>query len=117
MVLRGDCRHRCLQSPRRRFWCEAGEDEGRAMSNYVCVTCGVQYAETEAVPERCLICEDERQYVGWGGQKWTALDEMRGEHKNVVEEDEPGLVGITTETSVAQGFAIGQRARLILSTS
>ncbi|MGA7733465.1 MAG: MBL fold metallo-hydrolase [Chloroflexia bacterium] len=81
------------------------------MSNYICVTCGVQYEEGDSPSAGCPICEDDRQYVGWGGQKWTTLDEMRTSYKNVVEEDEPGLIGITTEP----GFGIGQRARLILS--
>jgi len=32
----------------------------------ICGTCGVQYA---AVREDCPICVDERQYVGWDGQR------------------------------------------------
>jgi rubrerythrin len=39
------------------------------MPNYVCTTCGVQYAESHAPPASCPVCEDERQYVGWGGQE------------------------------------------------
>src|SRR5438094_738629 len=34
------------------------------MPAYVCVTCGVQHAESDSPPPRCPICEDERQYVG-----------------------------------------------------
>ena len=64
-------------------------------------------------PEHCLICEDSRQYIGLDGQKWTTLAELQAEHKNAIAEDEPGLVGITTEPTVA----IGQRARLIISPS
>ena len=30
----------------------------------LCETCGTQYAEAPAGPERCVICDDERQYVG-----------------------------------------------------
>lgn len=81
------------------------------MNNYICVTCGAQFAETSAPPDSCPICEDDRQYIGWGGQKWTTLEELRAGHKNVIEEDEPGLVGITSEPQIA----IGQRARLIVS--
>ena len=33
---------------------------------------------SDAPPERCPICEDERQYVGLGGQRWTTLGELRG---------------------------------------
>lgn len=81
---------------------------------YVCVTCGTQYPESEGEPERCPICEDERQYVGWGGQQWTTLDEMRagGGFRNEWKEEEPGLHGIITRPE----FAIGERA-FILRTS
>ncbi|MDQ6695031.1 MAG: MBL fold metallo-hydrolase [Chloroflexota bacterium] len=78
-------------------------------NNYICITCGTQYTESNGPPERCPICEDERQYVGWAGQQWTLLTDLREKHRNVVEEDEPGLIGIVTDPP----FAIGQRARLI----
>jgi uncharacterized membrane protein YtjA (UPF0391 family) len=47
------------------------------MLNYICTTCGTQFTETERPPEECAICLDERQYVGWNGQQWTTLDELR----------------------------------------
>ena len=58
------------------------------------------------------MCEDERQYVGWGGQKWTTLEDLRGSHHNVLRDD-LGLLGLGTEPS----FAIGQRALLVPSPS
>jgi hypothetical protein len=77
---------------------------------YICKTCGVQHAESEAPPDRCIICEDERQYVGWQGQQWTTLDEMREQgHKNQFREHELGLTGIGTQPF----FAITQRALLL----
>jgi glyoxylase-like metal-dependent hydrolase (beta-lactamase superfamily II) len=77
---------------------------------YICVTCGVQYAESDSAPEHCLICEDERQYVGWGGQQWTTLDALRAEGRsNDIREIEPGLHGI----GMRPHFAIGQRALLV----
>lgn len=77
-----------------------------------CWTCGVQYAAGETPPERCAICEDERQYVGWQGQQWTTLDELRAEgFRSDVRELEPGLLGIGTTPSLA----IGQRALLVQS--
>jgi hypothetical protein len=80
---------------------------------YICRTCGVQYAPSDAPPEHCPICEDERQYVGWNGQQWTTLDELRGEgRRNVLEELEPGLLQLATRPPIA----IGQRA-LIAQTS
>ncbi len=39
------------------------------MNNYVCIACGTQFSETDSPPERCPICEDERQYVNWKGQR------------------------------------------------
>ncbi|HWE62267.1 MAG TPA: MBL fold metallo-hydrolase [Chloroflexota bacterium] len=79
------------------------------MNNYICITCGTQFAATETPPERCPICEDERQYVGWQGQRWTTLHELQRDHHNVIKTEEPGLTGIGTHP----GFAIGQRALLV----
>ena len=78
---------------------------------YICATCGVQFAESTDPPERCPVCEDERQYVGWGGQRWTTLEDLRGKHRSQVRDD-AGLMGVGTEPS----FAIGQRALLVPSS-
>ncbi len=79
------------------------------MTHYICVTCGTQFAATEQPPAACPICDDERQYIGWGGQQWTTLEALRQTHKTVVRPEGPGLVGIGTEP----GFAIAQRALLV----
>ena len=79
------------------------------MANYMCVTCGVQYAEADAPPSECPICRDPRQFVGLDGQKWTTIEEMRGTHRNRIQEEETGLYSIHTEP----GFGIGQRAFLV----
>ena len=80
------------------------------MPAYICRTCGVQYAPSAHPPERCPICEDERQYVGWRGQQWTTLDELKSEgRRNVSEELEPLILQIVTQPQVA----IGQRALVI----
>lgn len=77
---------------------------------YICMACGVQYAESDGPPERCVICEDERQYVGWGGQRWTTLDAMSAEGRsNEIREVEPNLHGIGARPH----FAIGQRPLLV----
>lgn len=81
------------------------------MPNFVCVTCGIQYAGSEQPPEHCVICEDERQYVGWEGQRWTTLDELGAKHRLVFREEEAGLHSIVSEPA----FAIGQRAHLVRS--
>ena len=80
------------------------------MPHYICVTCGVQHAERASPPAECPICLDERQYVGWDGQRWTTIGAMRGDGYRIeVREQERGLVGI----GVAPRFGIGQRALLV----
>ena len=46
------------------------------MPNFICITCGTRFAVSDEPPEKCDICEDERQYVGWDGQQWTTLAEL-----------------------------------------
>jgi glyoxylase-like metal-dependent hydrolase (beta-lactamase superfamily II) len=77
--------------------------------SYICRTCGTQYPASPQPPERCPICEDERQYVGLKGQQWTTLPALREEYHNVIRTVEPGLLGIGSSPS----FAIGQRALLV----
>ncbi len=79
------------------------------MPNWICQTCAVQYADTAEPPDGCPICLDERQYVGWGGQRWTTMAELARDHATVVREEEPGLHGVGVEPAVA----IGQRALLV----
>jgi glyoxylase-like metal-dependent hydrolase (beta-lactamase superfamily II) len=75
----------------------------------ICRTCGAQYAEPR---EDCPICEDERQYVGWGGQRWTSLDELQSEGVlGQLRDEGPGVTGIGTRP----GVGIGQRALLVRS--
>jgi glyoxylase-like metal-dependent hydrolase (beta-lactamase superfamily II) len=75
---------------------------------FVCETCGTQFAPSGEQPDRCPICEDERQYVGADGQRWTTLEELRQTHRNEIRDDH-GLIGVGTTPS----FAIGQRALLV----
>jgi len=75
----------------------------------ICVTCGTQFAASEGPPERCPICEDERQFVGWAGQEWTTLAELRRRHRLALKDEGDGVLGIGTEPR----FAIGQRALLV----
>lgn len=81
------------------------------MTCFVCSTCGTQFGESAVEPECCPVCEDERQYVGRGGQRWTTLDALRATHRNRIEPEADGLLGIGTEPD----FAIGQRALLVRS--
>ena len=85
------------------------ETPGRAHEAYICVTCATQFAESASPPERCPICEDERQYVNPDGQAWTTLETLRTTHKNRIVREEEHLHSINTEPK----FGIGQRAFLI----
>jgi hypothetical protein len=79
-------------------------------TNFICITCGTQFAETEQPPACCPVCEDERQYVGHGGQQWTTLEQLqRGRWRNRARQLEADLWSIETEPH----FAIGQRALLV----
>jgi hypothetical protein len=79
------------------------------MPAWICATCAVQQPDSPHPPGRCPICEDERQYVGWAGQRWTTAEELAREHTSVLREEEPGLLGVGLEPSVG----IGQRALLV----
>ena len=80
------------------------------MPNYICRTCGVQFAESDAPPSECPICLDPRQYVGWEGQRWTTMEELvREGYRNDLRQEEAGLLGI----GMTPSFTIGQRALLV----
>ncbi len=80
------------------------------MTLWICRTCGVEYPDAAQPPTSCVICEDDRQYVGWGGQEWTTRDELLAlGHRNDVRDLEPGLTGI----GITPPFSIGQRALLV----
>jgi glyoxylase-like metal-dependent hydrolase (beta-lactamase superfamily II) len=81
------------------------------MENFICAQCGTQFGETTEPPSHCRICEDERQFVRHTGQEWTTSKQLATGHRNRIEEEGPGLVGIGTEPD----FAIGQRALLLQS--
>jgi glyoxylase-like metal-dependent hydrolase (beta-lactamase superfamily II) len=78
------------------------------MPVWTCEQCGAQFPDTREPPRACPICEDERQYVNWKGQRWLTREELAGSHK-LVWRDDLGVIGIGVEPS----FAIGQRALLL----
>jgi len=80
---------------------------------FICTACGTEFAPSSAPPAECPICEEERQYVPPGGQRWTTLEALKATHANIFREHEPGVIGIGTEPS----FAIGQRAILIRTSA
>jgi glyoxylase-like metal-dependent hydrolase (beta-lactamase superfamily II) len=78
------------------------------MALWTCEQCGAQFPDTREPPRACPICEDERQYVNWKGQRWLTREELAGSHK-LAWRDDLGVAGIGVEPS----FAIGQRALLL----
>jgi glyoxylase-like metal-dependent hydrolase (beta-lactamase superfamily II) len=79
------------------------------MDHPICVTCGAQFPASEEQPAHCPICEDDRQYIGLDGQRWTTLTALRQGHHNTFTELAPGITAIRT----APEFAIAQHAQLI----
>src|SRR5260370_36696391 len=75
----------------------------------ICGGWGHLYPDTSEPPPRCLICEDERQFVPPGGQVWTTPDKLAGGHVNAWRQLEEDLFEIHTHPQ----FGIGQRALLL----
>lgn len=74
----------------------------------LCATCGVETAEP--LPETCVICADERQWVPFHGQIWTSTEELAAAGMRIdVVEEEPGAWGLTSDPAVG----IGQRSILV----
>lgn len=78
------------------------------MVEFICGTCGTQFAASAEPPGRCPICVDERQYVGWGGQAWTTHGQLESRLRLRIEDDD-GLLAF----GMPAGFAIPQRALLL----
>ncbi|KGQ19761.1 Beta-lactamase-like protein [Lysobacter dokdonensis DS-58] len=73
------------------------------MTPWICATCATQYAPSHEPPSSCPVCEDDRQYVDWAGQRWTTLAELQRKYPVRIGED-AGLLAIDIP-----GFAIPQR--------
>lgn len=78
------------------------------MNSFICTTCGIQFAPAAHPPAACPVCEDERQYVGWQGQRWTTRAALAAQHTLRIGEDD-GLLAI----AMAGSFGIPQRALLL----
>lgn len=81
------------------------------MKEFLCTTCGTQYAASNSPLEECVICKEERQYINPNGQEWTTLDDMiqSGKYRNKMENEQDGLFSIKTEPE----FGISQSAFLL----
>jgi hypothetical protein len=77
-------------------------------THFICETCGTQFAASAGPPGRCPICDDERQYVGWSGQRWTTDGALARTHSLRIDE-EAGMLAFGMDPA----FAIDQRAFLL----
>lgn len=71
---------------------------------WTCITCATQFAPSPAPPAHCPVCEDDRQYVAWDGQRWTTHDALQRQYRLRIGNDD-GLLAIAVDGS----FAIPQR--------
>ncbi|SEW07017.1 hypothetical protein SAMN05428988_1761 [Chitinophaga sp. YR573] len=76
----------------------------------ICTTCGTQYPQT---PERCNICNDDRQYINVNGQSWISFDELRDRHEMTITQVCDKLYSLQMDP----GFALSNRALLVQSAS
>lgn len=83
------------------------------MNYFICHHCGLQHAETESPPARCLNCDDDRESIAHQPQTWTTLDTLNGRYRNKFTDLGDGVAGIVTEPR----FAIGQEAYFITTES
>ena len=81
------------------------------MKHIICETCGTQYREEVEVIGLCAICNDDRQYIGDNGQRWTDLGELKKNHHVRISQVNERLYALKMEPA----FALGQRAFLVLS--
>ncbi len=81
------------------------------MTVFLCTACGTSYPDAPRPPQRCPICEDERQFVPAAGQSWMPRDTLADTHRNAWRWHEPGLLSVQT----VPAFAINQRAFLLLA--
>ncbi len=80
-------------------------------TRFICRQCGTQFADREAPPAGCPICQDDRQYVRWDGQDWLTLADLQKTHTVRVADEADGVTGF----GATPAFAINQRALLLQS--
>ena len=76
----------------------------------ICSTCGT-YFPAVSLPERCSICDEERQYIPDTGQSWTSPGNLQRKHGVKINRIKENLY----EIDIVPMFAIGQRALLVIS--
>jgi glyoxylase-like metal-dependent hydrolase (beta-lactamase superfamily II) len=84
-----------------------------ASSKIICSTCGTHYSPVKSLPALCLICADDRQYIGHQGQQWISWQELTPNRSIRFQQ----LDDRVYDLRLSPNFAIGQKAHLILSKS
>ncbi|CDM61027.1 MULTISPECIES: MBL fold metallo-hydrolase [Rhizobium] len=73
---------------------------------FICTACGTQFDERQEPPQRCPICEDERQFVPETGQQFTDMTSIGRTHEVIWKKEAEGIHSL----EISPSFAIGQRA-------
>jgi glyoxylase-like metal-dependent hydrolase (beta-lactamase superfamily II) len=81
------------------------------LKELICTACGTQFPSGKPLPALCPICNDDRQYIGDGGQTWKDTDALNKEYTVTINRVNDHLY----ELKMMPDFAIGQRAFLVLS--
>jgi hypothetical protein len=77
---------------------------------WICPACGASYPPAAAPPDRCFLCEDERQWVPASGQRWTTPAQLAADgYATETRELEPDLIGI----GVNESLGVGHRGLLV----
>ncbi len=77
----------------------------------ICATCGTRYAKEKTAVDTCLICNDERQYIGDEGQVWTSYDAIAKNRGIRFSQLQKNLYDLR----LFPNFAIGQKAHFVVS--
>lgn len=75
----------------------------------VCSTCGTQYAPNSQLPELCVICNDDRQYIPPGGQEWLGMRRLKEKYTVDITSLGTSLYSL----KVQPHFALANRALLV----
>jgi len=78
----------------------------------ICTTCGTQYPPDKQVPELCVICNDDRQYIAEDGQHWIDMDEPKNNYSTKIEVLCDNLYSL----KIQPDFALANRALLVKSS-
>jgi hypothetical protein len=77
----------------------------------ICTTCGTQYPPDQQVPELCTICNDDRQYIGDNGQKWTSMEVLKNNYSTRISKLNDQIAALKMQPD----FSLANRALLVQS--